>query len=72
MTHTYKYIHTCIDRTTKWVEPQPLLEIITNFVADNFMNIWIAHFDTLLTIIAEINSLKVNYLWNYPYRVLFT
>lgn len=68
----YKYILTCIDRTTKWVEAQPLLEIITNSVADNFMNTWIAHFDTLLNIITEINSLKVNYLWNYPNRVLLT
>lgn len=51
----------CIDRTTKGIETQSLSGI-TESVAEDFVNTWIAHFGSSLH---KVNSLKVNYFQNY-------
>ena len=41
----YRYILTCIDRTTRWVETQPISEITASSVAEAFINTWVTRYN---------------------------
>lgn len=43
-TAPYKYLLTCIDRATRWMEVQPMADISAKTVANAFINCWISRF----------------------------
>ena len=52
-TKPYKYLLTCIDRTTKWIEAIPLAEITASAVASAFLTGWISRFGVPLHVITD-------------------
>ena len=49
----YRYILTCIDRTTRWVEAQPFSEITASSVAEAFINTWVTRWGVPLHVITD-------------------
>ena len=49
----YRYILTCIDRTTRWVEAQPIIEITASSVAEAFINTWVTLWGVPLHVIND-------------------
>lgn len=49
----YRYLLTCIDCATCWIEVQPLTEITVQLIAKAFIDIWIARFGVPLYIITN-------------------
>lgn len=49
----YRYILTCIDRTSRWIEATPLVEISAASVAQAFVNTWISRFGVPLYVITD-------------------
>ena len=52
-TSPYRYLLTCIDRATKWVEAVPLCDISAKSVACAFMNTWISRFGVPLYVVTD-------------------
>ena len=52
----YRYLLTCIDRATRWIEAQPLADITAQSIAKAFVNIWIARFGVPLHVITDRGS----------------
>ena len=52
-TFTYKYLLTCIDRQTRWVEAIPLAGITAKEVAFAFFTGWISRFATPLYVVTD-------------------
>lgn len=50
---TFRYLLTCIDRTTNWAEAAPLTEITAASVATAFLNIWISRWGVPLHVITD-------------------
>ena len=49
----YRYLLTCIDRNTRWIEACPLTEISAKAVARAFVEIWISRFGVPLHIVTD-------------------
>ena len=49
----YRYVLTCIDRTTRWVEAQPISEITASRVAEAFINTWATCWGVPLHVITD-------------------
>ena len=49
----YRYLLTCIDRSTRWIEAQPMTEISAQSVASAFVTGWIARFGVPLHVITD-------------------
>ena len=49
----YKYVLTCIDRATRWMEAVPLAEITATSVASAFFQSWISRFGVPLHVITD-------------------
>lgn len=52
----YKYLLTCIDRATRWIEVQPMIEITAQSVAEAFINAWISRFGVPLHVVTDRGS----------------
>ena len=52
----YKYLLTCIDRATRWIEAIPLIEITAPAIATAFLNIWISRFGVPLHVVTDRGS----------------
>lgn len=50
---SYRYLLTCIDRATRWVEAYPLSEITASAVANAFVTSWISRFGVPLHVITD-------------------
>ena len=59
----FPYIFTCIDRTTRWIKPTPMIDITALTIAITFLNSLITRFDVPLLIV--VLNLKVNFSRNY-------
>ena len=49
----YRYILTCIDHTTRWVEAQLINEITASSVAEAFINTWVTRWGAPLHVITD-------------------
>ena len=49
----YRYLLTCIDRATRWIEVQPLVDITAQTIAQAFVNTWISRFGVPLHVITD-------------------
>ena len=48
-----RYLLTCIDRTTRWIEAAPLPDIRASTIATAFLNVWIARWGVPLYVITD-------------------
>lgn len=53
---TYRYVLTCIDRTTRWMEAIALTEITASSVAFAFVQTWISRFGVPLHVVTDRGS----------------
>ena len=66
----FRYLLTCIDRNTRWVEACPLTEISAAVVAQAFIDIWISRFGVPLHIITDRGSQFESELFLYLSKVI--
>lgn len=52
----YRYLLTCIDRTTRWIEVKPLADITARTVTKAFIDIWISRFGVPLHVVTDRGS----------------
>ena len=52
----YRYLLTCIDRTTRWIEVKPLADITAKSVTKAFIDAWISRFGVPLHVITDRGS----------------
>ena len=49
----FRYVLTCVDRATKWLEAMPIEDITAATVATAFVTTWVSHFGVLLHVITD-------------------
>lgn len=49
----YRYLLTCIDRSTRYIEAAPMTEITESTVATTFLNIWISRWGVPLHVVTD-------------------
>ena len=60
----FRYLLTCVDRFTRWLEAIPLVDIRAKTVADAFFSGWIARFGTPATITMDRGAQFESKLWD--------
>ena len=53
---SFRYLLTCIDRSTKWMEAIPLSDISAKYIAYGFLSGWISHFGVPLYVVTDRGS----------------
>lgn len=66
----YRYILTCIDRSTKWIEATPLTDIAAKSVATAFLNCWVSRFGVPLHVVTDRGSQFESELFNELSRLV--
>lgn len=52
----YRYLLTCIDRNTRWIEACPITEITAKSISTAFVNLWISRFGVPLHVVTDRGS----------------
>jgi len=52
-TSNYRYLLTCVDRATRWIEAVPLVEITASTVAVAFLETWVSRFGVPLHVLTD-------------------
>ena len=52
-TSPYRYLLTCVDRATRWIEATPLADISAATVAAAFMDVWVSRFGVPLHVVTD-------------------
>ena len=60
----FKYLLTCVDRSTRWPEAIPIIDIRAEKVADAFFVGWVARFETPATITTDRGAQFESRLWD--------
>ena len=60
----FKYLLTCVDRSTRWPEAIPLIDIRAETIADAFFSEWVARFGTPATITTDRGAQFKSRLWD--------
>ena len=61
----YRYLLTCIDRATRWMEATPLIDISAASVAAAFLDVWISRFGVPLYVVTDKGSQFESELFNH-------
>ena len=60
---SYRYLVTCIDRTTRWLEAIPVADITAPTIAHTFYGGWITRWGVPLTLITDLGRQFESQLW---------
>lgn len=61
---TYRYILSCVDRFSRWLEATPITDINTTTIAKTFINTWISRYGVPTTNTSDRGSQFESILWN--------
>ena len=64
----FRYLLTCVDRSTRWPEAIPIVDIRAETVADAFFSGWIARYGTPATITTDRGAQFESKVWDNLYN----